>query len=78
MSLNTHVEIAGISIGGTNGKTLKVWGAQTGQETLTLTGHLYFVMSVSFSPDGKRIVSGSQDRTVKVWDARRRFSTPRR
>jgi WD40 repeat protein len=24
---------------------------------------------VSFSPDGKRIVSGSSDNTLKVWDA---------
>jgi WD40 repeat protein len=24
---------------------------------------------VSFSPDGERIVSGSSDNTVKVWDA---------
>ena len=26
--------------------------------------------SVAFSPDGTRIVTGSQDRTAKVWDAR--------
>jgi WD40 repeat protein len=26
-------------------------------------------MSVSFSPDGKRIVSGSEDKTLKVWDS---------
>ena len=26
-------------------------------------------MSVSFSPDGSRIVSGSGDNTVRVWDA---------
>ena len=28
--------------------------------------HVVFVTSVSFSPDGKRIVSGSGDKTVKV------------
>ena len=26
-------------------------------------------MSVAFSPDGLRIVSGSRDATVRVWDA---------
>ena len=41
-----------------------------GRETLTLKGHSWVVSSVSFSPDGKRIVSGSSDGTVKVWDAR--------
>ena len=37
-------------------------------EPLTLKGHLSRVTSVSFSTDGKRIVSGSRDGTVKVWD----------
>ena len=37
-------------------------------ETLTLEGHSSGG-SVSFSPDGKRIVSGAADSTVKVWDA---------
>jgi WD40 repeat protein len=27
------------------------------------------VMSVAFSPDGSTIVSGSNDKTIKVWDA---------
>ena len=28
-----------------------------------------YVTSVAFSPDGKTIVSGSGDKTIKVWDA---------
>jgi len=28
------------------------------------------VLSVAFSPNGTRIVSGSKDRTIRVWDAR--------
>jgi WD40 repeat protein len=49
--------------------TAKVWGAGTGQELLTLEGHTDVVRSVTFSPDGNRIVTGSDDRTAKVWDA---------
>jgi putative hemolysin len=32
-------------------------------------GHTSVVTSVCFSPDGKRILSGSDDNTLKVWDA---------
>ena len=41
-------------------KTVKVWDAASGQEVLTLKGHTDAVTSVAFSPDGKRIVSGSR------------------
>ncbi|MFN6103267.1 MAG: WD40 repeat domain-containing protein, partial [Planctomycetaceae bacterium] len=39
------------------------------QEKTTFRGHTGPVFSVAYSPDGKRIVSGSQDNTLKVWDA---------
>ena len=39
-----------------------------GRQVHTLTGHLAHVYSVSFSRDGKRVVSGSDDRLVKIWD----------
>ena len=33
------------------------------------SAHSDSVRSVAFSPDGATIVSGSDDRTIKVWDA---------
>ena len=33
------------------------------------SAHSREVMSVAFSPDGASIVSGSADKTIKVWDA---------
>ena len=37
----------------------------------TLEGHIKWVWSVCFSPDGKRLASGGQDGTIKVWDVER-------
>ena len=39
----------------------------TGQEKNVLTGHLSLVTGVAFSPDSLRVVSGSYDKTVRLW-----------
>jgi eukaryotic-like serine/threonine-protein kinase len=45
------------------------WQQQTHLALKTLRGHLQEVTSVAFSPDDQRIVTGSLDRTAKVWEA---------
>ncbi|KIN96793.1 hypothetical protein M404DRAFT_162311, partial [Pisolithus tinctorius Marx 270] len=49
--------------------TVRVWDVEGGvQIGSPLEGHTSGVLSVAFSPDGKRIVSGCWDNTVRVWE----------
>jgi len=45
------------------------WNRKLQHNVYTLTDHSATVYSARFSPDGKRIVSGSRDMTLKIWDA---------
>ncbi len=47
----------------------RVWDASSGRAIATLSGHEDVVRSASFSPDGTRIVTASDDNTARVWDA---------
>ncbi len=51
--------------------TIRAWHTKTGKPAFTLCGHRGAVTSVASSPDGACLLSGSRDRTVKLWDIRR-------
>jgi len=66
-------------LSGSADNTLKMWDAITarenwgvpppGKEVRTFVGHLNDVYSVALTSDGKYVVSGSSDRTLRLWDA---------
>jgi eukaryotic-like serine/threonine-protein kinase len=45
------------------------WQRQMRPELKTLSGHLGSVLAVAWSEDGRRIITGSTDRTGILWDA---------
>lgn len=50
--------------------SMQIWRADVlGRKQAPVSGHTTIVRSVSFSHDGKRIVSGSHDTTIRIWDA---------
>ncbi len=52
---------------GSYDRTVKLWSVESQKEVSTLRGHVDYVWSVAFSPDGKYLASGSNNNTVKLW-----------
>ena len=48
--------------------TYTVWDLQSGEALCTLKGHKKRVEHIAITADGKRAISGSDDRTCIVWD----------
>jgi WD40 repeat protein/tRNA A-37 threonylcarbamoyl transferase component Bud32 len=47
---------------------VEILNAKTGENLLKLTGHTGNVRSLAWSPNGARIVTGSEDGTAKLWE----------
>lgn len=51
---------------GSYDSTIKIWDMDTAEEIRTLTGHTSGIRALQF--DSTKLISGSQDRTVRVWN----------
>jgi WD40 repeat protein len=48
--------------------SVRVWDTESGKELMCLLGHLESVTCVAATADGHYAISGSLDRTVRLWD----------
>jgi WD40 repeat protein len=48
--------------------TLKVWDLESGRAEATLEGHAAWVTACAVTPDERRVVSASYDKTLRVSD----------
>ena len=54
--------------GGNGDFSIRIWDTETGAQIGSpLTGHKYAVWSVVWNNDGSKLVSGSNDKTIKIW-----------
>ena len=51
-------------------KTVQIFDVNEGAVLQTLAGHQDHVQSLVFSPDGSLLVSGSRDKTLRLWKAK--------
>ncbi|KAK4697792.1 COMPASS component SWD3, partial [Lecanoromycetidae sp. Uapishka_2] len=47
---------------------LLIWDTATGNHLHTLEGHLAGISTIAWSPDSKTLASGSDDKSIRLWD----------
>ena len=50
-------------------RSVQIWDVATGATLTVLSGHSRSVAGISFSPDGRFLLSTSLDKSLRVWDA---------
>ncbi|MEZ5940535.1 MAG: protein kinase [Planctomycetaceae bacterium] len=66
-SVDWHRDV--IATGGSDAEGyIRLWNASTGNELSHFTGHKDAVVDVTFSPDGRWLLTTSYDGTARLWD----------
>jgi WD40 repeat protein/Tfp pilus assembly protein PilF len=52
-----------------DGDVVKVVDLRTGRQVSSFEKHTSWVISIAYTPDGKHLLSGSYDKTARLWDA---------
>ena len=50
------------------GRMMRIWNVEESRWLVTCPGHRADVAALAFSPDGTRLLSGSADRTARLWE----------
>lgn len=51
--------------------TIEIFDAETGAVAQTLRGHQDYVQTLAFSPDGSLLISGSRDKSIRLWKGKK-------
>jgi WD40 repeat protein len=49
-------------------RTVRIFESTTGRETRRLTGHTATIEAMAFTPAGNRLLTGGQDKAVRIWE----------
>ena len=58
-----------LATGGNYDKFIKIWDVMLGREIVSFTAHKDGINSLQYSPNGRYLVSSSDDSTIKIWNA---------
>lgn len=67
-ALAFHPKNSNILVSGDQAGTLQVWDIAQGKSILTLTRSADRITSLSISPDGQYVASGSYDQLIRIWN----------